>query len=213
MWAPISYCNLNRETHTLVNQFFGQLKVFDGLQWVLDYFGHRYLQNYMWWRSLENNNEKFTLEDFEESWVAVNNFISLHETAANDYFLNHWTFDSDSVDNDYLDPTPNMFFDQVRFFFMARSIEFCKQSNEEVQAILMPLLKEYWHDDNTTNIYPVMRLMINNPTDRVNVTELLGDEPAWIDTFTPPLTKGNSQTHFHSISRLKRDYILLEHIF
>lgn len=81
LWKPVSYVNLNRQTHNIVNDFLAQVSAapFDGLQWVHDHFAHRYLKNYIWWRRRENEKQLFNNDDFAESWVAMNNFICAHE--------------------------------------------------------------------------------------------------------------------------------------
>ena len=72
---------------------------------------------------------------------------------------------------------------------MARSIEFCKQSDDRVKSILEPLLKEYWFSDNTQQIYPVLRIMLNDPIDRRNILELTGGETPWLDEYEPLMHK------------------------
>jgi len=106
--------------------------------------------------SKKTASKAFNLHDFEESWVVMNNFISLHEEAAYEYFLQFWTFDPDSVQTDYVDPTAQVFFDQVRYYFMARSIQFCKQSNDDVKSILEPILTPFFRRVGTSvqNLIP-----------------------------------------------------------
>ena len=78
-----------------------------------------------------------------------------------------------------------MFFDQLRFFFMLRSIEFYKLSDKDVQARMKPILDEYWKSDNTESVWPVLKLMIMDPIDRKNANEWLGLEDAWLDKYKP----------------------------
>ena len=63
LWKPVSYVNLNRQTHNIVNDFLAQVSAspFDGLQWVHDHFAHRYLKNYIWWRRRENEKQLFNI--------------------------------------------------------------------------------------------------------------------------------------------------------
>ena len=49
--------NVTRENHVIVNTFFEQVSIFDGLQWIFDHFGSFYMRNYMWFRLKENGSE------------------------------------------------------------------------------------------------------------------------------------------------------------
>jgi len=40
-------------------------------------------------------------------------------------------------------------------------------------------------DDNTSQIHDLLRLFISDPIDRQNINEIMGNPPAWIDTYVP----------------------------
>jgi len=149
--------------------------------------GWRYLKNFMWWRSFRNPNYIFDMKDFESSWAVMDQFLNKVEEAAHEYSISSMKFTADSVKNNFLDITDTLYFDQPRYYFMLRTLEFFKRCSPEVQDLLKPRIKEYFSRPNIKEGHLVLRRQITDPLDRTNLNEYLENPPSYIEKYVPAM--------------------------
>ena len=129
------------------------------------------------------------MKDFENSWAVMDQFLDKVEESAEKYSISTMKFTADSVKNNYLDITDTLYFDQPRYYFMLRTLEFYKQCNPEVQEILKHRIDEYFSRENIKEGQLVLRRQITDPLDRKNFNEYLENPPSYIDKYVPAMDK------------------------